>query len=106
MDRTINPQELKNILENKDVKIIDVRRKEDYAADNTAIPGASWFDPANIDGWCDTMPTDKDLILYCVRGGAVSNSVVDTLQAKGVNARFIEGGISAWKEAGGTVKTK
>ncbi len=106
MSRTINPQELKSLLANKDVKVIDVRRKDDYAADNSAIPGASWFDPANIDRWCDTMPTDKELILYCVRGGAVSNSVVDTLQAKGVKARFIEGGISAWKEAGGSVVPK
>ncbi len=106
MSRTINPQELKSLLANKDVKVIDVRRKEDYAADSSAIPGATWFDPANIDGWCDTMPTDKDLVLYCVRGGAVSNSVVDTLQAKGVKARFIEGGISAWKDAGGTVVPK
>ncbi len=106
MNRTINPQELKSLLANKEVKVIDVRRKDDYAADNSAIPGASWFDPANIDRWCDTMPTDKELILYCVRGGAVSNSVVDTLQAKGVKARFIEGGISAWKEAGGTVVPK
>ncbi len=106
MSRTINPQELKSLLANKDVKVIDVRRKDDYAADNSAIPGASWFDPANIDRWCDTMPTDKELILYCVRGGAVSNSVLDTLQAKGVKARFIEGGISAWKEAGGSVVSK
>ncbi len=106
MNRTINPQELKSLLENKDVKVIDVRRKDDYAADSSAIPGATWFDPANIDGWCDTMPKDKELVLYCVRGGAVSNSVVDTLQAKGVNARFIEGGISAWKEAGGSVVPK
>ncbi len=106
MSRTINPQELKSLLETKDVKVIDVRRKDDYAADNSAIPGATWFDPANIDRWCDTMPTDKELILYCVRGGAVSNSVVDTLQAKGVKARFIEGGISAWKEAGGSVVPK
>ncbi len=106
MSRTIKPQELKSLLETKDVKVIDVRRKDDYAADNSAIPGATWFDPANIDGWCDTMPTDKELVLYCVRGGAVSNSVVDTLQAKGVKARFIEGGISAWKDAGGKVVPK
>ena len=29
-----------------------------------------------------TMPKDKEIVLYCMRGGAVSNSVVDTLQAK------------------------
>lgn len=106
MSRTINPQELKSILGNKDVEVIDVRRKEDYAADNNVIPGSTWFDPANIDNWCSTLPENKEVVLYCVRGGAVSNSVVDTLQAKGLKARFIEGGISAWKEAGGKVEPK
>jgi rhodanese-related sulfurtransferase len=106
MSRTIHPQEFKAILGSKDVKIIDVRRKDDYAADGSAIPGSTWLDPANIDNWCSTLPTDKEVVLYCVRGGAVSNSVVDALQAKGVKARFIEGGISAWKEAGGSVIAK
>lgn len=106
MSRTISTQDFKTIQDSKEVTVIDVRRKEDYAADNTAIPGATWFDPANIDNWCTTLPTDKEVVLYCVRGGAVSNAVVDTLQAKGLKARFIEGGISAWKAAGGSVINK
>lgn len=106
MNRTINPQEFKSILGSKDVTVLDVRRKEDYAADNSVIPGSTWFDPANIDNWCTTLPKDKEVVLYCVRGGGVSNSVVDTLQAKGLKARFIEGGITAWKDAGGSVKQK
>jgi rhodanese-related sulfurtransferase len=106
MSRTINSQEFKSMLGNKNVTVIDVRRKEDYAADNSVIPGSSWFDPANIDNWCTTLPENKEVVLYCVRGGGVSNSVVDTLQAKGLKARFIEGGIAAWKEAGGSVIQK
>lgn len=106
MNRTINPQEFKSKLGNKDVTVIDVRRKEDYAADNSVIPGSTWFDPANIDNWCSTLPENKEVVLYCVRGGAVSNSVVDTLQSRGLKARFIEGGISAWKEAGGKIDSK
>jgi len=106
MSKTIKPEEFKSLQENKDVTVIDVRRKDDYAADNSAIPGSTWFDPANIDNWCSTLPADKEVVLYCVRGGAVSNSVVDTLQAKGLKARFIEGGISAWKDAGGKIVPK
>lgn len=45
-------------------------------------------------------------MLYCVRGGSVSNSVVDALQAKGLNACFIEGGIEGWKAAGGETVNK
>jgi rhodanese-related sulfurtransferase len=106
MSRTVNPQEFKSILGNKDITVIDVRRKEDYGADNSVIPGSIWFDPANIDNWCTTLPQNKEVVLYCVRGGGVSNSVVDVLQAKGLKARFIEGGIAAWKEAGGSVVPK
>lgn len=106
MSRTINSQELKSILGNKEVSVIDVRRKDDYAADSNAIPGSTWLDPSQIETWSKTLSKDKEVVLYCVRGGAVSNSVVDALQAKGLRARFIEGGIAAWKEAGGSVVPK
>ena len=106
MSRTIQAQELKSILGSKGVTVIDVRRKDDYAADDSAIPGSTWLDPAQIDNWSSSLPADKEVVLYCVRGGAVSNSVVDALQAKGLKARFIEGGITAWKEAGGSVEQK
>lgn len=106
MSRTIGTKEFKSLLDNKNVTVIDVRRKDDYTADSNAIPGANWFDPAQIDSWCATLPTDKEVVLYCVRGGSVSNSVVDALQAKGLKARFIEGGIAAWEEAGGSVVQK
>jgi rhodanese-related sulfurtransferase len=45
-------------------------------------------------------------VVYCVRSGAVSNATVDTLQARGFKARYIEGGIEAWKGTGGTVESK
>jgi rhodanese-related sulfurtransferase len=106
MSRTIQPQELKAMLGSRDVTVIDVRRRNDYIADHSAIPGASWHDPTQIDDWCDTLPRGREVVLYCVRGGTVSNSVVDALQAKGLKARFIEGGISAWKDAGGSVIAK
>ncbi len=36
-------------------------------------------------------------MVYCIRGGSVSNSVVDKLLAAGVSARYIEGGWEVWK---------
>ncbi len=41
------------------------------------------------------------MIVYCVRGGSVSNTVLDRLLAKDVRARYVEGGILGWKAAGG-----
>lgn len=104
MNRTVKPEDLKPALADKHV--IDVRRQADREASAEALPGASWHDPEKLAEWADSLPRDRDIVLYCVRGGAVSNSVVDALQAKGLNACFIEGGIEGWKAAGGTVGAK
>ena len=86
--------------------MFDVRRESDYAASNETIPGALWKNPDKIDAWIGAVPRTLDVVIYCVRGGAVSNDVVDRLQAAGVKARFIEGGLEAWKAAGGKVVPK
>lgn len=86
--------------------VFDVRREADFAASNETIPGALWKNPDKIDAWIDAVPRTLDVVVYCVRGGSVSNSVVDRLQAAGVKARFIEGGIEAWKAAGGKTTPK
>jgi rhodanese-related sulfurtransferase len=102
MERTIKPQELN--LANK--HLIDVRRASDRDASSEQIPGATWHNPEQLADWADILPKDQEIILYCVRGGSVSNGVVDALQAKGLNARFIEGGIEGWKAAGGSTESK
>lgn len=100
--RTIKPAKL-----NPDTTLVfDVRRESDYAASNETIPGALWKNPDKIDAWIGAVPRTLDVVIYCVRGGTVSNSVVDRLQAAGVKARFIEGGFEAWKAAGGKVAAK
>ncbi|BAU47774.1 sulfurtransferase [Sulfurifustis variabilis] len=106
MNRTIKAAELKPLVENRSAVVLDVRRKSDYDSDNARLPGAQWRDPEKIAEWSTSLPKDSDVVIYCVRGGSVSNSVVDHLQANGVRARFIEGGIEAWKSAGGETEPK
>lgn len=102
MERTIKPQGL--TLAGK--HLIDVRRAADRDASVEQLPGATWHNPETLAAWAESLPKDKEIVLYCVRGGSVSNGVVDALQAKGLNARFIEGGIEGWKAAGGEVVAK
>ena len=104
MERTITPATLKAELDGK--YLLDVRRADDRNASREQLAGANWKDPTQLAEWADSLPKDRDIVLYCVRGGGVSNSVVDALQAKGLNARFIEGGIEGWKAAGGAVVSK
>ena len=104
MERSIKPETLKNELAGK--YVLDVRRIADREASAEQLAGANWKDPAQLPEWADDLPRDREIVLYCVRGGAVSNSVVDALQERGLNARFIEGGIEGWKTAGGEVVGK
>lgn len=104
MERIIKPETLKHELNGK--YLLDVRRGNDRDASSEQLEGASWKDPEKLAEWADALPRDQDIVLYCVRGGSVSNGVVDALQAKGLKARFIEGGIEGWKAAGGAVVAK
>ena len=86
--------------------IFDIRREADFAASSETIPGAMWKNPEMIDIWVGALPRTLDVVVYCVRGGGVSNSVIDRLHAEGIKARYIEGGIEAYKAAGGQTVTK
>ncbi len=97
--RTITPDELKD--RPSQFTIIDVRRQTDY--DGKTILNATWYDPGKVDTWAKDLPADKEVVLYCARGGSVSNSVLDRLLAANITARYIEGGIEAWKKSGGKV---
>lgn len=102
MERTIKPEHL-----NPDESLIfDVRREADYAASNETIPGAFWKNPDKVDAWIGALPKSQEVVIYCVRGGSVSNSIVDRLHAEGIKARYVEGGIEGYKAAGGKVDKK
>ena len=102
MERTVKPQEL-NL---SNALVLDVRREGDYAASTDVIPGSFWKNPERIDEWISALPRTQEVVIYCARGGSVSNSVVDRLRAAGVQARYIEGGIEGWKASGGKVAGK
>ena len=101
MSRTITSQALKKHMdeEKTNILVLDVRRNADYETDKEMIPGALRRNPEKVDEWVQEMPRDKDVVVYCIRGGSVSNSVVDKLLTAGVSVRYIEGGWEAWKKS-------
>lgn len=108
MERSIKAEALKSQLAqpNENLVILDIRRKIDYDADQIRIPDATWYDPEEVEKWSATLPKEQEIIVYCARGGSVSNAVIDKLHDKAIPARFIEGGIEAWKAAGGKTEYK
>lgn len=102
MNRTLTADELKAA--QTQIELIDVRRPGDRAADPEAIPGARWRDPEQVDQWLKELPQDKEVVIYCARGGSVSTSVLHKLRENNINVRYLEGGIAAWKQSGGATE--
>ncbi len=76
--------------------LIDVRRKADHENSPHMLPEATWRDPLKIDDWIQSLSPENMIVAYCVKGGPVSQSVVDRLHKEGFKAAFLEGGIKAW----------
>jgi len=104
MERTLKPEEFNAIADT--AMVLDVRRKADRDRSDEFVSGALWKDPEQLDQWADATPKNHEVVIFCVRGGEISNRIVDRLQADGVRARFIEGGLEGLKAAGGKVSTR
>ena len=76
--------------------VIDVRKGATFLGAPDLIRGALRRDPLRVTEWRKTLPGEADVVVYCVHGYEVSQNA-----AKALGARYLEGGIEAWREAGG-----
>ena len=78
------------------VRIIDIRKKPD----NRQIPGSERYDGEALSS-AEFLPFhfDDKLVIYCGSGNSCS-VLAEELRDRGYNARALEGGYAAWKEAG------
>jgi uncharacterized protein len=97
----IDVKELNKLLSTSEtVTLLDVRRKADYQANPNTIKGAVWRDPEKIGDWVKQLPAGQRTLVYCFKGGSVSQSVTDRLRAEGLEAVFLDGGLKHWIESG------
>ncbi len=62
----ITKEELKSMLGNPDVVILDVRLKKDQDESKWRIPGALREDPQkDVKSWAGKYSQDKTIVLYC-----------------------------------------
>jgi len=61
----ISVEELRAMLGNPDLIIIDVRIERDWKSSTSKIPGAVWEDFLEADAWVKKYPKEKTIVLYC-----------------------------------------
>jgi len=83
--------------------VIDVRRGPTFLGAPDLIRGALRRDPLRVADWAKTLPSDTEVVVYCVHGHEVSQNAATALRAvpHALGARYLEGGIEAWRAAGG-----
>lgn len=96
--RIVDPVELKRLLAAGGITLLDVRRPQDYQAAPNMIPGAVWRDPGTVGEWSTSLPREGKTVIYCARGGSVSQAVSKQLREQGLNVAYLHGGIQAWME--------
>ena len=89
-----------------DALLLDVRRAGVFEKAAVQLPGARWCDPGTVASWAATLPTDREVVVYCVYGHEVGRATALRLRAAGVRARYLKGGIDGWQAAGRPLQAK
>jgi rhodanese-related sulfurtransferase len=86
--------------------VIDVRRSAAFEVDDRMVVSAIWRDPEQVGAWWREFPPDRPIVVYCVHGPEVGCRVSAVLRGGGRDARYLEGGITAWTELGLPLRKK
>ncbi len=94
----ISPHEAKDLLEDHQVRVIDVREPSEFASGR--IPRAELFPLGALEEISGEWKREQPLLLYC-QGGKRSEQAYAKLTRQGFTHLFsLEGGFSAWSAAG------
>jgi len=99
----LEPDELKTMLDNgQQVYIVDLRHPLDYLPDPRTLPGAILYTPDKLVEHTDTIPRDRDVVLFCTcPSEATAAKMALTLRKMGVyRVRPLRGGFDEWKRLG------
>lgn len=103
--KTISAEELHQRMEQgKPLFILDVRNEEDFndwkiTGENIEFLNIPYYNflEEEDEGIFTDIPTDREVIVVCAKGGA-SEFIVDTLQSKSFQASHLEGGMLSWSQ--------
>ena len=82
--------------------IVDLRHPLDVLAEPLVLPGALRIGPDDLKKRSDSIPRDRDVVLYCTcPSEETSAKVALELRRLGVlRVRPLRGGLKGWKDAG------
>ncbi|CAG9320934.1 unnamed protein product [Blepharisma stoltei] len=95
-DKEINCAELKRLIELKRVQIIDVRNSNHFNICH--IENSIHIPIHDVENSSEIFSSNEPLVFVC-KTGADSARAVEKVEARGIEASYLKGGLDAWKEA-------
>ena len=104
MSNAISVSELMRRIGGPDApRVLDVRRRAAYEADDHVLPTAVWHHHGKAAEGAMATAGDDDIVVYCAHGEQLSQGAAADLRARGLRARHLAGGIDAWRAEGGVL---
>lgn len=109
--QTLSPQKLMTLKNNVDTALIDLRDLRELQREGR-IPGSTHVPRGMLEFWVDpespyhkeVFSSGKNFVFYCNKGWR-SALGAQTAQQMGLeNVSHLEGGLEAWREAGGEIE--
>ena len=88
----------------RSVQIIDTRPRFYVSRTQDIMDGAVWRDPERVQEWAGELSKTDPVITFCAYGFHVGCKTAIALRDAGFDAKYMEGGHSAWKAIGGATK--
>jgi rhodanese-related sulfurtransferase len=96
---SISPQELYAAIGTASAPtVVDVRSNAAFDADDRMLVAARRLFPSDIGRWGRDLPTGRSVVVYCVHGHEISQQAAAALRGAGIDARYLEKGITGWSE--------
>ena len=83
------------------LQVIDARPRFHFSRSGDMMAEAVYRDPDRVHEWATELTADTPVVVYCSYGFNVGCAVAATLHERGFDARYLQGGLSAWYAAGG-----
>jgi Fe-Mn family superoxide dismutase len=102
---SVSVEEVQALLETgQPVQFIDARPRYCVSRAQDLIEGATWRDPDRVQDWAGALSKAEPVVVYCAYGFHVGCKMAIALREAGFDAKYMQGGHSAWRALGAPVK--
>jgi len=102
---SVGVEEVKAMLDaGEPVQVVDARPRACVSWTQEVMQGAIWRDPERVPEWAGELSKSDPVVVFCAYGFHVGCKTAIKLRDLGFDAKFMQGGHSAWKAIGGPVE--